>query len=139
MCYHSSPVVLTSVGRIVRRSGLGPVKVDILKPAFLSQDPWVTQSSGYYYYSERDGSAISIRKSGTLTGLSHAAPQTVWRTSAHGGYGLANIWAPEIHILDGRWYIYFSADQRRDKRHRLYVLEEEPIRWILIIPAQQGH
>ena len=86
-------------------------------PAFQSQDPWIVQWQGDYFYSDTEHNTIRIRKSSTLTGLSTATPQIVWTNS---GTGLHNVWAPEIHILDGRWYLYFSAD-RGDKRQRMYV------------------
>jgi len=47
----------------------------------------------------------------------------VWRKHATGEMG-AHIWAPEMHRIDGKWYIYFTAG-RADKIWdiRLYVLE----------------
>jgi GH43 family beta-xylosidase len=42
----------------------------------------------------------------------------------------ANIWAPEIHFVGGKWYIYFAAAWTSETRdglfdHRMYVLENE--------------
>jgi GH43 family beta-xylosidase len=34
-----------------------------------------------------------------------------------------NIWAPEIHRIDGRWFIYFAADDGHNRNHRLWILE----------------
>jgi GH43 family beta-xylosidase len=37
-----------------------------------------------------------------------------------------DIWAPEVHWLDNRWYIYFTATNdapERDLHRRIYVLE----------------
>ena len=37
-----------------------------------------------------------------------------------------HIWAPEIHYLDGKWYIYFAAGEREDIWNiRIFVLECE--------------
>jgi GH43 family beta-xylosidase len=38
----------------------------------------------------------------------------------------ANIWAPEIHYIDGKWYIYYAA-AREDAifDHRMYVIEND--------------
>jgi GH43 family beta-xylosidase len=33
------------------------------------------------------------------------------------------LWAPEIHFLQGKWYIYFAADSGKNIDHRLWVLE----------------
>jgi hypothetical protein len=48
----------------------------------------------------------------------------VWRKHAAGPMG-AHIWAPELHHIDGKWYLYFTAG-RADAPIwdiRLYVLE----------------
>lgn len=42
----------------------------------------------------------------------------------------ANIWAPEIHYIDGKWYIYFAAARTTETNdglfdHRIFVLENE--------------
>ena len=36
-----------------------------------------------------------------------------------------NIWAPELHFLQEKWYIYFAADDGQNKNHRMFVLESE--------------
>jgi len=92
-------------------------------PVFRSQDPYVQYWRGNYYYSETDGDRISIRKSPSLTALGGQAAQVVWTSPWCGWDGHANVWAPEIHLVDGRWYIYYAADFATDGRHLLYVLE----------------
>lgn len=36
-----------------------------------------------------------------------------------------DLWAPELHSLQGRWYVYFAADDpaHGNKSHRMFVLE----------------
>jgi GH43 family beta-xylosidase len=46
----------------------------------------------------------------------------VWTPPATGLYS-KNIWAPELHFMRGKWYIYFAADDGKNRNHRLYVLE----------------
>lgn len=98
-------------------------------PTFRGQDPWVTYWNGNYYYSDSDGAAIWVRQSPTLTGLSTAPARPVWSNSSPGAAGLSNVWAPEIHFLNGTPYIYFAADRNGDHRHRIYVLQggEDPL------------
>ncbi|MFA9557901.1 family 43 glycosylhydrolase [Evansella sp. AB-rgal1] len=89
-------------------------------------DPWVYKhSDGYYYFT---GSVpaydrIELRRSKTIQGLGEAEPVTVWEKHESGPMS-ALIWAPEIHFIDGKWYIYFAAG-RTDAQfaHRMYVLE----------------
>ncbi|TQK11854.1 family 43 glycosylhydrolase [Herbaspirillum sp. SJZ107] len=89
-------------------------------------DPQVTlQPDGWYYYTATvpEYDRIEIRRARTLDDLGKAAASVVWRKHARGEMG-AHIWAPEMHRIDGKWYIYFTAAPA-DKiwEIRLYVLE----------------
>ena len=33
------------------------------------------------------------------------------------------LWAPELHRLGGKWYVYVAADDGKDANHRMFVLE----------------
>lgn len=92
-------------------------------PLFSSQDPYVTYWKGNYYYTESGNNSIQIRKSHTLTGLKPQTPYIAWKSPWVGPDGHANLWAPEIHQIDGTWYIYFAADYQSNGRHRLFVLQ----------------
>src|SRR3569623_29858 len=88
-------------------------------------DPWVVQESGTYYYLNTLGNRIDIWKTRDITDLAHAARRTVW-TPPETGPGSFSIWAPELHRIDGAWYIYYSASERGhdDDMHRgIFVLE----------------
>lgn len=78
---------------------------------------------GNYYYTDSGNCQIRIRKSATLAGLAAQTPQPVWTSYLRGPDGKANIWSPEIHIINGKAYLYFSADPNSDGQQRLYVLE----------------
>ncbi|MBA3673117.1 MAG: glycoside hydrolase family 43 protein [Gemmatimonadaceae bacterium] len=71
-------------------------------------DPWVTRQDGAYYYVQSRSNAIWVSKATTLSDVVIAAPTRVW--SAPGsGWNRTNIWAPELHYIDGRWYIYYAG------------------------------
>ena len=36
-------------------------------------------------------------------------------------------WAPEVHQIDGRWYVYVAADDGDNENHRTYVLSADTI------------
>jgi GH43 family beta-xylosidase len=119
-------VMLPLIGQPRRTFPLPPVEQPsrtFSNPTFRSQDPWVVYWNGSYYYSDSDGAAICIRRSETLTGLSTAPARVVWNTSSPGATGLTNVWAPEIHFINGVSYIYFAADRNGDRHHHLYVLQ----------------
>jgi GH43 family beta-xylosidase len=93
-------------------------------PLFSSQDPYVTFWNGNYYYIHAPGhNQIQIIKSPTLTGLKSQTPYVAWTSPWFGPNGRANLWGPEIHQIQGRWYIYFSGDFQSNGQHRLYVLQ----------------
>jgi GH43 family beta-xylosidase len=89
-------------------------------------DPQVAlHSDGYYYYTATvpEYDRIELRRARSLDDLGKADAKVVWRKHAKGEMG-AHIWAPELHHIDGKWYIYFTAG-RADAvwEIRLYVLE----------------
>ena len=85
-------------------------------------DPWITSHNGFYYYMNTTGSSLVIWKTKSLSALATAEKKTVWRPPAGGPYA-HDIWAPELHFLRGKWYIYFAADAGRNESHRIWVLE----------------
>ncbi|HEX6927084.1 MAG TPA: glycoside hydrolase family 43 protein [Longimicrobiaceae bacterium] len=85
-------------------------------------DPWVIRHDGWYYFTSTGGDEISIRRSRTLTGLDDAEPVQVWRAPASGPQS-KQVWAPELHYLQGKWYLYYTASDGEDRNHRHYVLE----------------
>jgi len=85
-------------------------------------DPWVTSRNGFYYVMVTTGRNLTIRKTRDITDLEHAEKKVVWTPPATGPYS-RDIWAPELHFLAGKWYIYFAADSGSNETHRIWVLE----------------
>ncbi|MBP2479610.1 GH43 family beta-xylosidase [Crossiella equi] len=89
-------------------------------------DPFITPPIGGRYYltgSVPEYDRIVLRGASTLDGLSTAPEHVLWRRPAGGALG-GHIWAPELHRIDGKWYIYFAAgDAAEPFRIRTYVLE----------------
>jgi GH43 family beta-xylosidase len=73
-------------------------------------DPWLQYHDGnYYLITTSFTNTLTMRKSPTLAGLAGAPSVQVWQdTTASRG---ANFWAPEIHFINNRWYLYYSAAQ----------------------------
>lgn len=96
-------------------------------PLFKGGDPWVTRVDGVYYYSASycGVADICIKRSRSLSGLAQAPWTGVWSHAGDGAPNGKDIWAPELHHLDGRWYIYYAADDGDNDQHRLYVLEAD--------------
>jgi len=87
-------------------------------------DPWVIQKDGYYYFTHTTGRNLVLYKTKSLAGLKTAQKKTVWQPPANTAYS-KQIWAPELHYIDGSWYFYFAADDGSNENHRLYVLENK--------------
>ena len=70
-------------------------------------DPWVVRHEGAYYYIEVGDRGIDVFRSAELTTPRRNGVR-VWTAPAT-GWNSTNIWAPELHHFDGRWYIYYAA------------------------------
>lgn len=87
-------------------------------------DPWVTFKDGYYYYTNTTAKNITLWKTRNMADLSHAEKKVVWVPPPGKPYS-SDLWAPEIHFLQGKWYVYFAADAGKNRSHRIWVLENE--------------
>ncbi|MEV4884687.1 family 43 glycosylhydrolase [Chitinophaga ginsengisegetis] len=85
-------------------------------------DPWVTQKNGMYYFMYTQGSKLVLYKTSAMTELALAPPYDAWIPPQGMPYS-KNIWAPELHEIDNKWYIYFAADNGTNANHRMYVVE----------------
>ena len=85
-------------------------------------DPWVIYKDGFYYYTHTIGNKLEIWKTNNIAGIDKAVHKTVW-TPPTGTLYSKQIWAPELHFLKGKWYMYFAADDGKNENHRLYVIE----------------
>ncbi|AOM80919.1 glycoside hydrolase [Pedobacter steynii] len=84
--------------------------VEFTNPIGKGADPWVIRHNGYYYVCQSNGDinskGISIRKSDKLSQL--GKPVTVWNAPDE-GWNSSQIWAPELHYFNKKWYIYYAA------------------------------
>ncbi|MCI8360346.1 MAG: family 43 glycosylhydrolase [Clostridiales bacterium] len=84
-------------------------------------DPWVTLHEGKYYYCYASG-GVQVAAFDNLPAIGQAAGSLVWKPPAGTAYS-KELWAPELHYLDGAWYIYVAADDGDNANHRMYVLK----------------
>lgn len=104
--------------------------------------PFVWQRADPYVYRHTDGiyyftasvpayDRIALRKADTVLGLGEAEEVTVWVKHEKGPQS-KHVWAPELHYLQGKWYIYYAAGDVDDVwKIRPYVLEcegQDPLR-----------
>lgn len=97
-------------------------------------DPWIYKhTDGYYYFtgSVPGYQSIELRRSKTINGLRDGEIVTVWKAHGEGLMGHL-IWAPELHYINKKWYIYFAASNHKSERnsrnhHRMFVIENEHV------------
>lgn len=85
-------------------------------------DPWNIYNGGFYYYTNSMQDSIVIWKTKNLANLATAQKVTIFIPPPGTNYS-KELWAPEIHFIANKWYVYFAADDGDNKNHRMYVLE----------------
>lgn len=96
-----------------------------VNPIAEGADPWVVRdpNSSKYLWCLSDGNrAIAIHAGERLTSL--GPKHIVWMAPDSGPWS-KEIWAPELHMLDGHWHIYFAASDGRNENHLAYVVRSE--------------
>jgi GH43 family beta-xylosidase len=86
-------------------------------------DPWVIKGNGSYYYTHTTGNNLRLWETEHMEDLVNANSKTIWTPTAGEEYS-TQIWAPELHYVDGAWYMYFAATSNNsDENRRMFVLE----------------
>ena len=87
-------------------------------------DPWVIRDpdSGKYYYCYSGGNGVCVNEIADLAHITAEGGTKVY-TAPEGTMYSKEYWAPELHKLGGKWYIYVAADDGDNFHHRMYVLE----------------
>lgn len=86
-------------------------------------DPWIVKQGTSYYYTHTLGNRIAVWKTPKVTELRAATPVTIWNAPPSGPNS-QNVWAPELHFINSKWYAYYTAGASSDlNTQRGYVLE----------------
>jgi GH43 family beta-xylosidase len=85
-------------------------------------DPWVVKRDSFYFYMNTLGNRIAIHRTKHLSELDKTTPIVIWRPPLGTNHS-KGIWAPEMHYLQGKWYMYFAATSGEDAKRRMNVLE----------------
>lgn len=91
-----------------------------IKPS--GPDPWVFQKDGWYYYMNTTGRNLTLWRTRNVADLATAESKVIYTPPAGQPYS-KELWAPEIHSFNGKWYIYFAADSLNNLSHRMWVIE----------------
>jgi GH43 family beta-xylosidase len=77
-------------------------------PVARGADPWVVHHDSMYYSVKSEDRRIWIAASPRLHDVLTAPATPIW-SAPDTGWNRTNVWAPELHFLDGRWYVYYAA------------------------------
>ncbi len=78
-----------------------------VNPVASGHDPWVIKKEDTYYFIESRGRGIYLSETKELTRIK-ANQKQIWKLSGS-GWNQHNLWAPELHYLEGKWYVYYAA------------------------------
>lgn len=67
----------------------------------------------HYYMTYTNNEDITLYRSNVLTNWNNAESKLIFKPPPGLNYS-TDLWAPEIHSLDGNWYVIFTADPNRD-------------------------
>lgn len=91
----------------------------------LGADPWIINDGDkWYFISSRVMSDADLKLicTDSPVNLEGGKSRIVW-TPPKTGPGLVEIWAPELHHIDGKWLIYYAAsDGTGDAGRRMHVI-----------------
>lgn len=117
------PVLLTTGEDVGAQTAADATFKNPLLPS--GPDPWVVADRGVYYYTHTLGDRITLWRTTDIANLEHSEQRTVWKPPKTGP-NAHSIWAPELHRLRGKWYLYYSATASgfKDDQHRgVFVME----------------
>lgn len=81
-------------------------------------DPFLYEHDGSYVYTQTTGSNVTLWRTDAPSELATAESKVIWQPTK----GERDIWAPEIHFVNDRWYVYYAAVMPGEV-HKMYVLE----------------
>ncbi len=96
----------------------------------IAADPWVVKNpngKGYFYcYSDCDitvdAKHVYVDYADAPYMFTHRKTNPVF-DAVPGSMYSSELWAPELHWIDGHWYIYVAADNGEQATHRMFVLK----------------
>lgn len=85
-------------------------------------DPWYYKNGDNYYYCYSIGNGVAVKKADSISSLQFAEQHIVYIAPSGTMYS-HEYWAPELHFVNGEWYIYVAADNGENINHRMYALK----------------
>ncbi|XBH23227.1 glycoside hydrolase family 43 protein [Jonesiaceae bacterium BS-20] len=95
----------------------------------IGNDPYViNHGDGYLAVESKNGGLwVTQSEPGNLTGIfKSSVTEKIWDTPTAGA-NCKDVWAPELHLLDDAWYVYYAATtcDGDNANHRMFVLKSD--------------
>ncbi|WP_315857268.1 glycoside hydrolase family 43 protein [Rhodopirellula halodulae] len=110
-----------SIGRTEDSTALDPTS-HFTNPIAKAADPWVVldeANSRYLWCRSANDRGIILSESPDLTSM--GTEHLIWTAPDQGPYS-KEVWAPELHLINERWHVYFAASDGDNANHLAYVL-----------------
>lgn len=111
--------VTTTEGNVIYKTLQNPIYPT-------GNDPWVVEHNGKYYYCYSGGQngtgGVRVNEIDSIDRISTMGYSQVY-VAPQGTMYSHEYWAPELHYIQGEWYIYVAADDGNNNNHRMYVLK----------------
>ena len=106
-CHSGSTTPSESQQPVMVKSGLGY--------------PQAVYHDGRYYLTMQamGGESVELYAAADLSQSHLEAPRVIITQND----SLTHFWSPEIYLVQGKWYLYFEADDGNTDNHHLYVME----------------
>ena len=100
-------ITFTGCGKSETTTGDKVIKT-FTNPVWDGADPWMVKQGNDYIYCYSSNNSIVLSKSKKMTQKGEL--KKVWTAPAT-GWNRACVWAPEIHFISNRWYVYYAAGE----------------------------
>jgi len=101
-----SAILSFSGCRTINATSDGNVKKTFTNPVWDGADPWMIKQGDDYIYCYSANNSIVLSKSKKMT--TRGELKNIWTAPAT-GWNRSCVWAPEIHFINNRWFIYYAA------------------------------
>jgi GH43 family beta-xylosidase len=103
-------LTFVSFGRCAEKEPVQDIKekTTFTNPVWDGADPWMVKHNNEYIYCWSANNSINISRSAKMT--KRGEVKKIWQAPAT-GWNRSCVWAPEIHFIQGRWYVYYAAGE----------------------------
>lgn len=83
-------------------------KSTFTNPVWDGADPWMVKHNDEYIYCWSANNSINVSRSAKMT--KRGEEKKIWQ-APDTGWNRSCVWAPEIHFIQGHWYVYYAAGE----------------------------